>query len=75
MSNVIKEFIYEVASEYGVSPIDAEELINTLSVDSIEELNSRYICHMSEYLNYSQQHDDVICDGFVFTSTCNTSNY
>ena len=74
MSNVIKEFIYEVADEYGISPIGAKVLIDTLSVNSIEELDSRFICHMSEYLNYSQQHDDIVCNGFVFTGTCITSS-
>lgn len=40
---------FDIAYEYGLSFPDAEVLVNKLYIKSVEDLNSRFLCHASEY--------------------------
>lgn len=47
--NPFDSIVSDVAHEYGLSFPDAGILVSKLYVKSVEDLNSRFLCHASEY--------------------------
>ena len=47
--NFMKTLRFDIAYEYGLLLHDADELISKLYIKSVEDLNSRFFCHISHY--------------------------
>ena len=47
--NPFDSIVSDVAYEYGLSFPDAGVLVSKLYIKSVEDLNSRFLCHASEY--------------------------
>lgn len=47
--NPLNSISFDIAYEYGLSFPDADELVSKLYIKSVEDLNSRFLCHVSKY--------------------------
>lgn len=47
--NPLNSVSFDIAYEYGLSFPDAAELVSKLYIKSVEDLNSRFLCHVSNY--------------------------
>lgn len=47
--NPLNTVSFDIAYEYGLSFPDADVLVSKLYIKSVEDLNSRFLCHMRTY--------------------------
>ena len=47
--NPLNTISFDIAYEYGLSFPDADEVVSKLYIKSVEDLNSRFLCHASKY--------------------------